>query len=517
MPTRSPSNLDYSRFPVLYVDDEPSNLRAFELAFRRDFSIVKAKNGHEGLARLAENPIAVVLSDHRMPEMMGTEFLARVREMAPRTVRLLVTAYGDAGTLAEAINDGFIYRYVAKPWDPDEMRAIIRQAIGLYALEAERGELIAELRTLNEISQRLAARTGLDSLIDCVYRAIVSDLHFDGVSLFLTDREASVLRLHSTFPRIEGHEFLAGLSSEGSPHLFSALRAGQPVRLTRGHVRDSSSEMRSVLTMIGSEEVVALPLSGRNRLLGLLAVDNRRGGKAIMAGRQTLLQGLAAQFSVCLENAFYLCKVGHQEIAESAVDMESAEIDRALGNSMVRETSRALERVLAGQTAMAPSAKQELRLAMSVVEGFGEMLTRHDPARCDLGERVETARAILGKWCAEKVVRVDLELAPSTVEVKAPPGRLLQLLVHMIEWAAMTAGAGGVVTVLGIGDPRRPGLRLFAKRDHKSIEESKMGQGEDADRSEVVVCGLLASEIDASVSISNQGDESTWTLSLPVE
>jgi response regulator RpfG family c-di-GMP phosphodiesterase len=113
---------DYREYPVLYVDDEPENLRIFELTFRRDFAITTAESGEEGLEILSCQPIAVVLSDHRMPGMMGTEFLARVAELDPKTVRIMVTAYGDAETLENAINAGSIYRYIPKPWRPDDVR-----------------------------------------------------------------------------------------------------------------------------------------------------------------------------------------------------------------------------------------------------------------------------------------------------------------------------------------------------------------------------------------------------------
>ncbi|MCP4035767.1 MAG: response regulator, partial [bacterium] len=76
--------MDHREFPLLYVDDEPDNLRIFELTFRKDFTILTAKNAEEGLRVLNDNPIAVVLSDHRMPGMTGVEFLARVRAIDPQ-------------------------------------------------------------------------------------------------------------------------------------------------------------------------------------------------------------------------------------------------------------------------------------------------------------------------------------------------------------------------------------------------------------------------------------------------
>ncbi len=108
--------LDYHEYPLLYVDDEPENLRIFELTFRREFTILTASSADAGLEIINSRPVALVLSDHRMPGMTGVEFLSRVRELDSKAIRMLVTAYGDVATLTDAINSGAIYRFVAKHW-----------------------------------------------------------------------------------------------------------------------------------------------------------------------------------------------------------------------------------------------------------------------------------------------------------------------------------------------------------------------------------------------------------------
>ena len=137
--------LDHREFPVLYVDDEPDNLRIFELTFRRQFSIITASSPEEGLRLLHENPIAVILSDYRMPGMNGVEFLSKAREIDDRCVRMLVTAYGDVQILGDAINDGRIYSYIPKPWEPEDMQMRLRRAIEVYAIDRERSALLDEL------------------------------------------------------------------------------------------------------------------------------------------------------------------------------------------------------------------------------------------------------------------------------------------------------------------------------------------------------------------------------------
>jgi len=86
--------------------------------------------------------------------MTGTEFLARAAAIDPKTVRIMVTAYGDAATLQDAINNGSIYRFIPKPWNPDDVRATLIRGIEAYALERERSQLLNELTVLNRVSAR---------------------------------------------------------------------------------------------------------------------------------------------------------------------------------------------------------------------------------------------------------------------------------------------------------------------------------------------------------------------------
>jgi response regulator RpfG family c-di-GMP phosphodiesterase len=132
--------VDYRRFPFLYVDDEPDNLRIFELTFRCEFEILTAADASAGLEVLNQQPVALVLSDHRMPGMTGVEFLSAVHQLDESTIRILVTAYGDVATLESAINSGSIYRFVPKPWSPEDMRVTLRNGIERFALARERTE-----------------------------------------------------------------------------------------------------------------------------------------------------------------------------------------------------------------------------------------------------------------------------------------------------------------------------------------------------------------------------------------
>ena len=132
---------------VLYVDDEEINLVNFRETLRDDFEIFTAGSGHEALALLEqEGEMALVVSDQRMPGMSGIELLAMVRELYPDTIRMIISAYTEIHELIEAINKVEVYRYFVKPWQEDQLRLSIGNAVGSYNLGQEIKDFVDEGR-----------------------------------------------------------------------------------------------------------------------------------------------------------------------------------------------------------------------------------------------------------------------------------------------------------------------------------------------------------------------------------
>ena len=118
---------------ILLLDDEENVLRSLVRLFRRDgYRILAAGNVRDAFDLLAVNDVQVILSDQRMSDMSGTEFLGRVKMLYPGTIRLVLSGYTDLNTVTEAINRGAIYRFLTKPWNDDELREHIRQAFRTY-------------------------------------------------------------------------------------------------------------------------------------------------------------------------------------------------------------------------------------------------------------------------------------------------------------------------------------------------------------------------------------------------
>ena len=135
---------------VLYVDDEINNLQSFKAAFRRDFLIYTAASAKEGMKILNEVPIQIIITDQRMPEMSGVEFLEQIIPIYPDPIRILLTGYSDIQAVIDAINKGQVYHYITKPWDEEQLRNIIKKSLEVYALRGENKELVKSLLRANE-------------------------------------------------------------------------------------------------------------------------------------------------------------------------------------------------------------------------------------------------------------------------------------------------------------------------------------------------------------------------------
>ena len=137
---------DYKKFAILYVDDEEKSLKSFSRAFEDEFRIYTATNAQDGAKLMAEKrgEIAILMTDQRMPGEKGTWLLERARETSPETLRILVTAFAEFKDAVAAINDGGIYHYVNKPWDPAQLEGILKRAMEFFLTQRERDQLLKE-------------------------------------------------------------------------------------------------------------------------------------------------------------------------------------------------------------------------------------------------------------------------------------------------------------------------------------------------------------------------------------
>lgn len=169
---------------MLVVDDEPDNLDLLYRTFRRDFRVFKADSGANALEVLsAEGEVAVIISDQRMPEMKGTEFLSQTVPQFPDTVRIILTGFTDVEDLVEAINSGQVYKYITKPWDPNELKGVVDRAAETYEILKQRTEEVEQaqqqtalMAEILQISQKCASlEEGATQLATAIGKGFAAD------------------------------------------------------------------------------------------------------------------------------------------------------------------------------------------------------------------------------------------------------------------------------------------------------------------------------------------------------
>jgi CheY-like chemotaxis protein len=177
---------------MLVVDDEPDNLDLLYRTFRRDFNVFKAESGIRALEVLGiEGEVAVIISDQRMPEMKGTEFLSKTVPQFPNTVRIILTGFTDIEDLVDAINSGQVYKYITKPWDPNELKMVVQKAAETYEVLKQRTEELDraqnQIQLLATIMQTAVDYPSLEASLQPIATAISDNFLADACILQLVE------------------------------------------------------------------------------------------------------------------------------------------------------------------------------------------------------------------------------------------------------------------------------------------------------------------------------------------
>jgi DNA-binding NtrC family response regulator len=135
---------------ILAVDDEPSNLRMLVRLLHRQFKLLTATNGQEALQIVNREDLSLIITDQRMPGMLGTELLRHCRKINPNMISLMVTANNDIDTFLEAIRQSGASRVINKPWDPDEMLTAVKDALAKYEKGVATRNAMSRLRQVSE-------------------------------------------------------------------------------------------------------------------------------------------------------------------------------------------------------------------------------------------------------------------------------------------------------------------------------------------------------------------------------
>ncbi len=260
------------KLKILVVDDEPDNLDLLYRTFRRDFHVLKADSGFNALQMLAsEGEVAVIISDQRMPEMKGTEFLSKTVPQFPDTVRIILTGFTDIEDLVEAINAGQVYKYITKPWDPGELKAVVQRAAETYDLLKQRTEELrcanaqmALLRVLVEVTQ---AATSLEEVLTPIATAFSDSFGSDGCILQLIEGNTLVTTQGSY-----GHgEAIKNWLSQDP--LVSEAIATEKIQVSSNVPKDQKLTNVAHYEETDVQAHLVMPITYHNQVMGVLSLQ----------------------------------------------------------------------------------------------------------------------------------------------------------------------------------------------------------------------------------------------------
>ncbi|BAU41236.1 Hydrogenase transcriptional regulatory protein hupR1 [Leptolyngbya sp. O-77] len=299
-PVQNKSPVERNKLRLMVVDDEADNLDLLHRTFRRDFQVFRADSALDALNLLEQvGEMGIIISDQRMPKMNGTEFLSHVARQFPDTIRILLTGYTDVEDLVNAINAGKVFKYITKPWNPEDLMTVVQQAADTYRVVKQRtNELHRALRResiFNKVStatresldyqsmmQRIAEVLGQTFGATCVLHPVERDS--DGV---LTGDGNAYRLLPDLF------SFSSNSSEEISPLLLpnDALLAALQSR----RVQLSESDKQ--------ETRLALPLIYQQELLAIASLH--RQGQAIAWSEEDLdlIQEVAERVALAISQA----------------------------------------------------------------------------------------------------------------------------------------------------------------------------------------------------------------------
>jgi serine phosphatase RsbU (regulator of sigma subunit)/CheY-like chemotaxis protein len=248
------------KLKLLVVDDEPDNLDLLYRTFRREFRVFKAASGAEALDILNDQgEMAIIISDQRMPQMNGTEFLSYTVERFPDTIRMVLTGYTDVEDLVSAINSGKVFKYITKPWNPAKLKEVVVQAAETYRVIKQRTRVLSRALAQESLSNDImtAVRGSLDysSTLQTVVKALGQAFDTDlailyPVNALSADSDTPNLLVYRADRADCENEFGADL--EALPPLHSSLEIiSEPVMV------EAAQATRIVVPFLEHDTVIA--------------------------------------------------------------------------------------------------------------------------------------------------------------------------------------------------------------------------------------------------------------------
>ncbi|MCL1474727.1 SpoIIE family protein phosphatase [Argonema antarcticum] len=311
---------DGSKLKLMVVDDEPDNLDLLYRTFRRDFQVHKAESGPSALNVLEkEGEMAVIISDQRMPQMNGTEFLGRTVELFPDTIRILLTGYTDVEDLVEAINSGQVFKYITKPWNPAELKGVVQQASETYH--------VLKRRT-NELRRALQRET----LFNAVTSAIRESIDYGSMLQRIVETIGQTFGANCCLLRpVEGDRLLEDIFFYKAPNAESS---SIPDSLLQSVVESRKTQIVQSDDNGNSSLELVVPLICQQDLLAILYIYQQGTRSPSSPEDIQLIESVAEQAALAVSQAKL-----YQRTVELAQQMRAElEVARQIQNNLLRQS-----------------------------------------------------------------------------------------------------------------------------------------------------------------------------------
>lgn len=309
------------KLKLMVVDDEPDNLALLYRTFRRDFSVVKAESAIEALKMLDEQgEVAIIISDQRMPEMLGTEFLSKTVDRFPDTIRIVLTGYTDVEDLVEAINAGKVFKYITKPWVPDQLKVVVQQAADTYRVVKQRtNELRRALRReslFNEVTTAIRESLDYESMLNTIAATVGQAFAADrGLLQAIEDEQLSPIGFH--------------YAADGAAPV-PLLTDSDP--LVQTVLRDRTLQLATAPTT--GDRRLLVPFIYQQEFLAILALDRTTDHHPWQAEDTDLITGVAEQASLAISQARL-----YQRTQKQAEQMRAElEVARQIQGNLLRQS-----------------------------------------------------------------------------------------------------------------------------------------------------------------------------------
>ncbi len=324
-----------SMHTLLLVDDEPAVLNALRRVFHRaPYTILTAASGEDGMAMLAAHDVSLILSDQRMPGMIGAEFLRHAREQSPGTMRVILTGHADVDATVQAINEGGVHRYLLKPWDDDDLRRLVVELLELHDLRRDNDRLQAELRLRNrELEASNSSLEGQVAERTTELRLAHDELQLRVAELEGRDRIAQhLLQVHGLQDTLDllvrvivdilGLPVSVWMAAKGAPELAAG---GTPTAAVADATFDRAYRAGGPAQDPGG--MVVVPLVRGDEVLGFLGAEGQ-AGEPPSASHQRVLGAFAPQAAMAISDALLQADFGawRRELDSVLRDVDTARL-----------------------------------------------------------------------------------------------------------------------------------------------------------------------------------------------